>query len=290
MNKFVVWASVPKCSSVSPSSPLTTILIFLSLALLMAFNVSAADQEFPGRDLYPGVDWVSLERLYETKDVSVIVDARSAYEYQTLHILNALNVPLNSKDFVTAIQILRADYPNAPIVFYCNGHSCMKSYKATQKAKNAGIPNVFVYDAGIFEWAKAHPEYTKMLGRSPIDPKALLSKAKLNKHMLDNDAFGKMVHSDDTLLIDIRDQHQTDAIKFWPMKQDNIPLDNEKLRQYVSKAKRENKTLLVYDAVGKQVRWLQYFFEAEGLHSYYFLKGGAKAYYATMLSEMNIEQ
>lgn len=266
---------------------LQSLLIGLSLSLSMP--LFAADDKFPGRALYPGVDWVSLERLFETKDSSVIIDARSSYEYHTLHISDALNVALNSKDFIAAVKKIREENPNKPIVFYCNGHSCMKSYKATQKAKDARIDNVFVYDAGIFEWAKAYPEHTVMLGKSPIDPNALLSKDKLNQHMLDNDAFGKMVQRDDTLLIDIRDRHQTEAVKFWPIKQESIPLDNDKLKAIVHKAKRENKTLLVYDAVGKQVRWLQYFIEKEGLKSYYFLKGGAKAYYASMLGEMNLQ-
>lgn len=32
--------------------------------------------------------------------------------------------------------------------------------------------------------------------------------------------------------------------------------------------------LLVYDNVGKQVRWVQYYFEKHGITDYYFLKGG----------------
>ncbi|MDX1803386.1 MAG: glycerol-3-phosphate 1-O-acyltransferase, partial [Alcanivorax sp.] len=42
-------------------------------------------------------------------------------------------------------------------------------------------------------------------------------------------------------------------------------------------------TLLIYDAVGKQVRWLQYMLEAEGVKDYYFMQGGAKSFYEKVI-------
>ncbi|MFX1517887.1 MAG: sulfurtransferase, partial [Promethearchaeota archaeon] len=50
----------------------------------------------------------------------------------------------------------------------------------------------------------------------------------------------------------------------------------------VGKALKENKTLLIYDAAGKQVRWLQYYLEDKGLKSYYFMAGGINAYYSDL--------
>ncbi|MEK7816390.1 MAG: hypothetical protein AAB294_06180, partial [Pseudomonadota bacterium] len=46
----------------------------------------------------------------------------------------------------------------------------------------------------------------------------------------------------------------------------------------IERAKKEKKTLLVYDQVGKQVQWFQYYLESRGLKDYYFMKGGAQAY------------
>jgi len=40
--------------------------------------------------------------------------------------------------------------------------------------------------------------------------------------------------------------------------------------------------LMIYDAAGKQVRWLQYYLEDKGLKSYYFMAGGINAYYNEM--------
>ncbi|MGD8885229.1 MAG: rhodanese-like domain-containing protein, partial [Gammaproteobacteria bacterium] len=68
-----------------------------------------------------------------------------------------------------------------------------------------------------------------------------------------------------------------------------VSIDNtRRLDRYIEKAKRENKALLIYDAAGKQVRWLQYYLEDKGLTSYYFMKGGIRAYYKDIKSDFNI--
>jgi len=36
--------------------------------------------------------------------------------------------------------------------------------------------------------------------------------------------------------------------------------------------------ILAFDNVGKQVRWLQYYFNEFGIKNYFFLKGGAMAW------------
>ncbi len=41
----------------------------------------------------------------------------------------------------------------------------------------------------------------------------------------------------------------------------------------------EGKTLYIFDAVGKQVKWLQYHLEKEGVSDYYFLKKGVWSVY-----------
>jgi len=39
----------------------------------------------------------------------------------------------------------------------------------------------------------------------------------------------------------------------------------------------------VYDKVGKQTRWFQYYLEQQGLKDYYFLAGGAEGYHEAKL-------
>lgn len=251
-------------------------LFLLPLLLLIQSTTLLADETFPHRSLYPRVATIELEDLYSKRNDVVIFDVRSSYEYDTLHIKGAQHLALDDREFVTALQLLRKT-ENRPLIFYCNGHTCKKSYKATQKAMRGNVDNVFAYDAGIFEWTKAHPDEAVLLGKTPVDPNRLLSKEKLNAHMLEPNAFGKRV-GNGNITLDIRDSQQKDSLTLFPTRQRSVPLDNNKLKSYVDQAKNKGKTLLIYDAVGKQVRWLQYYLESEGLTDYYFMKGGAKAF------------
>jgi len=250
--------------------------IALAIMLLLAGTSLNANEEFPGRTLYPKIPTIELEELFNQRDEMLIVDVRSIYEYDTLHIKNARHLALDDRNFITTLKQWRKSDPR-PLAFYCNGHTCKKSYKATQKAVKEHIDKVYAYDAGIFTWTKAYPDHAVLLGKSPVNPARLINKETLEAHMLSPEPFGQRV-GDDTIVIDIRDTIQKNAINLFPMRQHSVPLDNAKLKTYVDKAKNENKTLLFYDAVGKQVRWLQYYLEDEGIKNYYFMTGGAKAF------------
>ena len=76
----------------------------------------------------------------------------------------------------------------------------------------------------------------------------------------------------------------------FPFKENRAELaDMNSIRQYVKEAKASGKTLLVYDKVGKQVRWFQYFLEREGVKNYYFMKGGSEGYYEAKLGKFQIK-
>jgi len=252
------------------------IKILLFPLLLLHATQPWAEEEFPVRGLFPKVKTMELDVLYNQRNDVVIFDVRSSYEYETLHIKGARHLALDDRDFVATLVRLRSK-ESRPLVFYCNGHTCKKSYEAAQKAMHGHIDNVYAYDAGIFVWTKAHPDEAVLLGKSPVDPARLISKQKLEAHMLEPEAFGRRVGSD-TIVLDIRETMQKSALNLFPMRQRSVALDNNKLKNYVEQAKRENKTLMIYDAVGKQVRWLQYYLEEEKVKEYYFMKGGAKAF------------
>ncbi len=258
----------------------------LAIALIFALFTTQAfanDEEFPNRKLYPETTPISLDDLHKQKDQVIIVDVRSAYEYETLNITGALNIPLNSKGFVEDIIELRATR-SEPIVFYCNGKTCKKSYKAAARALKADIPNVLVYDAGIFDWARKYPDDSALLGKTPVKQNQLISSADFKKHLIAHDAFVDKASSR-AIILDIRDPTQREGLYIFNNQEYPVPLDNAKLQEFVDRAKAEKKTLLIYDAVGKQVRWLQYYLEDQKLASYYFMKGGAKAYFDSLLGE-----
>lgn len=256
----------------------------LLTALLLGSAAVWASDDMPGRSRYPTVKTVELAQLQAMRPNVIIVDTRSRYEFDTLHIKDAVNVVFGDKGFLDGIKALRAGSPH-PIVFYCNGHTCMKSYQAALEAQNNGVGNVFAYDAGIFDWVKAYPEDSVLLGRSPVDAASLISKAKLDAHTLSPADFEKRI-DDNVLILDVRDKFQQEATTLFPMRQRSVPLDNAALKKYVEQARQEGKTLLIYDEAGQQVRWLQYYLESEKVASYYFMAGGAQGYFHMLMGDI----
>jgi rhodanese-related sulfurtransferase len=265
-------------------------LVLIVLSLFCVPPLFAADEdeeskEFPGRPLYPEVSVIELDELYRRLDEVIVVDVRSAYEYETLRIKGAINVPLSSSTFISRIRQLRMSDPR-PIVMYCNGKTCMKSYKAVRKCAVNKIDNVHSYDAGVMDWARTYPEHAELLGKSPVDPKRLISKKEFKKHLLSPDAYGEQVANSSAIVLDVRDRFQREALSIFVGRERRAYLDDKKkLDSYIDKAMREGKTLLVHDAAGKQVQWLQYYLEDKGLKSYYFMDGGVAAYYDQLKQE-----
>ena len=244
---------------------------------------AASDPQFPGRDLYRDVPVYSLDDVFQKLDSIVVIDARSKYEYDTLHIQGAKLISLSAKDFDKKISDLRAS-TNKPIVFYCNGVTCHKSYQAVRRALALKIDNTFAYDAGIFAWAKAHPEKAVLLGNSPIRQSDIIEKDAFNAHLLSPKEFGTQVESS-SLVLDVRDHFQRDGVGFFPGIEQRVSLDEaDKIDKSLKHAKNDKRPLLIYDEAGSQVQWLQYRLVNAGLTNYYFMQGGAKAYYQ-MLDE-----
>lgn len=249
---------------------------------LFAVTDTNSHTEFPGRSLYPEVNVLELQTLKKRLNDVVIVDVRSAYEYQTLRITNATNIPVAGEFFVDDIVKLRAK-TNKDIVFYCNGKTCMKSYKAAQSCASANIKNIFAYDAGIMDWAKAYPKHATLLNKTLNDPALLITKRQFKKHLLDPDAFADKVAKGKSIVLDVRDRFQRDALALFPGRERRAYLDqSKKLNRYIKRAKQKGRALLIYDAAGKQVRWLQYYLEYKNVPRYYFMNGGARAFYKQM--------
>ncbi|MGD8783832.1 MAG: rhodanese-like domain-containing protein [Thioalkalispiraceae bacterium] len=260
---------------------------------LFAVHSQAANESgsgFPGRSKYPDVSIISKQDLKDKYNDVVIVDARSSLEFETLRIKDAINIPVASKTFIEQVKTLR-NKTNKTIVFYCNGRTCMKSYKAVKTCNKNDIENTIAYDAGMFEWAKTYPEYASLLGESPIRESDIISKQKFQAHTLHPDAFADEIHKkgSQSLVLDIRDKYQRGAAGFFPGQELWASLDNrEQLHRYIKQAKQDNLALFIYDEVGKQVQWLQYALEKENIQNYYFMDKGAKGYFEQMMSEFKI--
>lgn len=239
-----------------------------------------ASDPFPGRSSYYDVPVIELDDLAKKYTDMAIVDVRSEYEYNTLHISDAINIPLSSLKFVKQVRNLRR-MSNKPIVFYCNGHTCMKSYKAVNRAKAAKINDVSAFDAGIFDWATAYPDRTMLLGKKLAKSSRLISPEDFSKRLISPGKFSKLAKSKNknVMVVDVRDRMQRSAAGLFQGYEEWVPLDKEhSLSDLIKKAKSKKKKLLIYDEVGQQVRWLQYRIKRIGHSDYYFMQGGAKAY------------
>jgi rhodanese-related sulfurtransferase len=254
------------------------LLPILALTLVVTAPVAQAKDEFPGRKLYPDVPVMSTDDLKKRFDSVVVVDARTRYEFDTIHVRGSENILVSKNDFASKVKALRERTPK-PLVFYCNGHTCMKSYKAARRAMQAGVKDVYAYDAGIFDWTRANPDKAVLLGQSPVRVSDLISKKDFKKRLLNPIDFQKRVTRSDVLVLDVRSRLQRAGAGLFPFEEKFASLDDkQKLDRYLDKAKREGKTVMAYDAVGKQVRWFEYYLRNKGIKSYYFMKDGADGY------------
>ena len=264
-------------------------LVFITGILFSFFSSTTvfAKEGFPGRAEFPEIPLYQKADLKKDFSNVVVVDARSSLEYDTLRIKGAKNIPVASKKFADMVKALRAT-TSKPIVFYCNGRTCYKSYKAAKAAMKAGVKNVFAYDAGVFEWAQAYPSHAVLLGNSPVNPKHIISKKTFKKRFLDPKTFTETARAaprKKAMIMDVRDMYQRAGVGFFPGIEKWISLDDEKkLNKYLKKARDENRTLYIYDEAGKQVRWLQYTLERENIKHYYFMKKGAKGFYKAIVN------
>jgi len=265
------------------------VIISLLLSMCCFVSLSFADEGFSGRKLYPQVQILTLEQLREriADDTVIVVDVRSEYEYKTLKILNSVNIPVAKKSFPGKLKELRAGN-SKDIVFYCNGRSCYKSYKAGIKAIKYNVKNCYSYDAGVFEWALAYPEQAVLLDKTPVAKESIISKQDFKSRLLSPKEFEQQSMDDEySMIYDIRDREQRrGGSGLFMFRDKNVELDNiKKLERIIRKAVNSDTTLYFYDQKGKQVRWLQYTLEAHGLENYYFMKGGVGAYYEMLREE-----
>lgn len=273
------------------TKPYSFFYVSLFLLTCTCFNTLLADEGFPGRKLYPQVKTLSIEQLHDkiVKDKVVVVDVRSAYEYQTLKILDAVNIPAAKKSFPEKLKKLR-DETSKEIVFYCNGRSCYKSYKAGIKAIKYNVNNCYSYDAGVFEWALAHPELSVLLNQTPVKKDSIISKEDFKSRQLSPEGFEAKSLEENSVIYDIRDREQRrGGSGIFMFRDKNVELDNvKKMNRIINKAIVNGDTLYFYDQKGRQVRWLQYTLEDHGLKNYYFMKGGAAAHYEMLRKQQKL--
>ena len=251
------------------------VLSILLVTFLFVSGVFAGD--YPLRSEYPTAKPITTKELNRDYNNYYIVDVRSRFEFDVIHIKKAKHISISKRSFPKLLEQLVGGNKSAKIAFYCNGITCAKSYKACKKANEMGYTNARVHDDGIFTWTEANPSKSVLLGKSPVKSSDLIPKSKLNKHMLAVKKFTDLSKADTSVLFDLRDPIQRAKNPAFPKKSVKIDMDRfvKNLSKDQFREKKKKKTILMYDAVGKQVRWLQYYLEANGFKNYYFLSKGA---------------
>ncbi len=249
------------------------VVLFGLVVFLCLSTLAWAEEGFPLRAEYPDLKVISTDELASRYDEIIVVDVRSQEEFDVAHVAKAKHVPIALATFAKDLEGARAKDGAEPMAFYCNGHTCAKSYQAAKKAEEAGFANVLVYDGGIFDWINAQPERATLLGKTPADKSKVIPKEAFTAKLLDYAAFSAKAGEAETLVIDIREPFQRqDKIELAGLR--NIPLD--RLIPLLEKKEFAGKQLLFLDAVGKQVEWLQYHLKEHGYENFWFLKGGVK--------------
>ena len=250
----------------------------LLTAVLIAFfaGIAGAAEEFPLRVKFPKLTPISTDELIAAFGKAIIVDVRSENEYDVVHIKEAKNI-LVGKMKEEDLLALRSKNDSALLVFYCNGITCAKSYKAAEKAEGWGFANVRVYDAGIFTWSEKQPEKSLFFGK-PLTAEtvktSLISDDKFNAVLLKTVDFIAKAKGDQYSVIDIRDPNERSEqpIRLPKLKVLAFDVLVDQIEKKSAAVPRSG--LLILDNVGKQVDWLQYYLEKEGIKNYYFLSGG----------------
>jgi rhodanese-related sulfurtransferase len=234
-------------------------------------------EEFPYRKDFPKVSYISTQELkakYD-KNEAVIVDVRSKIEFDVIHVKKSLHIPMAYATFVEEIGKLIKENPGKIIAFYCNGVTCLKSYESAQKMVDAGYKNSFAYDAGIPDWSKKYPSDTLVFEKVLTNPdKQLISDNDFNKRLINFETFKTNTTKANTIVIDIRDYIQNAGKLPGIENAKIIPLDMF-IPNFVQKKIEQDKTLLIFDQVGKQVKWLMYYLRDYGYTNYFFLDKGA---------------
>jgi rhodanese-related sulfurtransferase len=93
-------------------------------------------------------------KFYRDQPGTVILDARSAEEYEMGHVAGAANLPLDRFDAVYP-QLEKELVKAKMIIIYCSGGSCGTSEEVAKKLTEKGIKSLAIDTDGIPGWVKA---------------------------------------------------------------------------------------------------------------------------------------
>lgn len=97
--------------------------------------------------MFENINAVAFQKEVEANSEAVLIDVRTADEFESGHLPNAINLNVTSHDFMERVEQL--DKSKTYLV-YCR--SGARSFNACNLMYNAGIENVTNLQGGIIAW------------------------------------------------------------------------------------------------------------------------------------------
>lgn len=128
----------------------TAVMVMTSLAFAPA-SVMAAKKISPKK--VSGAITVDAKEAKKLFDKGVVfIDVRKDKDFAAGRVPDAVHIEL--KKVYSKDTLAKAVKPNQAVVIYCNGHSCMRSSHATEKAVAWGYKKVYYFRDGFPAWKK----------------------------------------------------------------------------------------------------------------------------------------
>lgn len=133
--------------------------LFISTTLLAMSSLAFAPASaLAGKKISPekvsGAKTISARQAKKLFDQGVIfVDVRSNKDYAAGRVPDAVHIEL--KKVYNENTLGEHVKKGQKVVIYCNGHSCLRSAKASKKAISWGFKNVYYFRDGYPAWKKS---------------------------------------------------------------------------------------------------------------------------------------
>lgn len=123
--------------------------IFATLAAVFAFAIPALANLSP--ETVNGATTISVEDAANLFDEGVVfIDVRKPSDYEAGRVPGAVHLDVKTSFSAESLGAVIA--MDEKVVIYCNGHSCMRSSKATAMAVEWGYSNVYYLRDGFPAW------------------------------------------------------------------------------------------------------------------------------------------
>jgi rhodanese-related sulfurtransferase len=254
--------------------PASLLYGLVCLALIAITGPARAGVSSPFRAFYPDVATISTTELHERLFTLTLVDIRSRFEFEVVHIARSINLPLEDGSFAERIDRLKPVQEKITVVLIGNDPDCSRAFEAALLAREHGLANLLVYDAGVYSWLHAYPDRTRLMGRSPARLEEVLPLISHQSRLVSFERFKRLAGESGALVIDIRNVYQRRRV---PAELEVRSISLEALLAAVGNRIWANRSLLIFDEDGSRTRWLQLFLRAGGFFDYAFLDGGMNA-------------